>query len=80
MNVNGTDMQNQSARTATKVPNGIAAEEPSPQRIRFMIKKSANTMLEERQDFEVTTHPWLVSMLLKSYDCMLRVALSQGDI
>lgn len=46
MNVSGTEMQNQSARTATKVPNGMAAEEPSPQRIRFMIKKSANTMLK----------------------------------
>lgn len=39
-------MQNQSAKIATKVPNGIAAEEPSPQRMRFMIKKSANTILK----------------------------------
>lgn len=49
MNVSGTDMQNQSARTATKVPNGMAAEEPSPQRIRFMIKKSANTTLQQNK-------------------------------
>lgn len=49
MNVSGTDMQNQSARTATNVPNGIAAEEPSPQRIRFMKKKSANTMLKKKR-------------------------------
>lgn len=47
MNVSGTDMQNQSARTATRVPNGMAAEEPSPQRIRFIIKKSANTTLQK---------------------------------
>lgn len=39
-------MQNQSAKIATKVPNGIAAEEPSPHRMRFMIKKSANTILK----------------------------------
>lgn len=51
MNVNGTEMQNHNARTATKVPNGIAAEEPSPQRIRFMKKKSANTMLKKIQNF-----------------------------
>lgn len=49
MKVSGTDMQNQSARTATKVPNGMAAEDPSPQRMRFMMKKSANTMLKERR-------------------------------
>lgn len=45
-------MQNQSAKIATKVPNGIAAEEPSPQRMRFMIKKSANTILKNRAHLE----------------------------
>lgn len=42
-------MQNQRAKMATRVPKGMAAEEPSPQRIRFMIKKSANTILKDSQ-------------------------------
>lgn len=42
-------MQNQRAKMATRVPKGMAAEEPSPQRIRFMIKKSANTILKDKQ-------------------------------
>lgn len=45
--VRGTEMPNQSARMAIRVPKGMAAEEPSTHRIRFMMKKSANTMLEE---------------------------------
>lgn len=32
---------------ATSVPKGIAAEDPSPQRIRFIMKKSANTILKD---------------------------------
>lgn len=44
-------MPNHRARIATRVPKGMAAEEPSTQRIRFIRKKSANTILrgEERQ-------------------------------
>lgn len=45
MKVSGTEIQNQSANIATRVPNGMAAEEPSPQRIRFITKKSAKTTL-----------------------------------
>lgn len=32
---------------ATRVPKGMAAEEPSPHRIRFITKKSANTTLSK---------------------------------
>lgn len=53
INVRGTDMQNQRANMATNVPNGIAAEDPSPQRIRFIIKKSANTILKDTIGFWV---------------------------
>lgn len=44
----GTEIPNHRAKMATRVPKGIAAEEPSTQRIRFMRKKSANTILGER--------------------------------
>ena len=43
--VSGTEIQNQRANMATRVPNGMAAEEPSPHRIKFITKKSANTTL-----------------------------------
>ena len=46
-------MQNQRANMATNVPKGIAAEDPSPHRIRFIIKKSANTILKD------TTGVWV---------------------
>lgn len=42
----GTEIPNHRAKIATRVPKGIAAEEPSAQRIRFIKKKSANTILE----------------------------------
>lgn len=45
MNVRGTEIQNHRANMATRVPNGMAAEEPSPHKIRFITKKSANTTL-----------------------------------
>lgn len=45
MKVRGTEIQNQRANMATRVPNGMAAEEPSPHKIRFITKKSANTTL-----------------------------------
>ena len=48
MKVRGTEIPNHRAKMATKVPKGIAAEEPSTQRIRFIRKKSANTMLGRR--------------------------------
>lgn len=41
----GTEIPNHRAKMATRVPKGIAAEEPSTQRIRFIRKKSANTIL-----------------------------------
>lgn len=45
MKVRGTEIPNHIAKMATKVPKGIAAEEPSTQSIRFIRKKSANTIL-----------------------------------
>lgn len=45
INVRGTEIQNQRANMATRVPKGMAAEEPSPHRMRFITKKSANTTL-----------------------------------
>jgi len=46
--VRGTEIQNHRARMATRVPNGMAADEPSPHKIRFITKKSANTTLNKR--------------------------------
>lgn len=43
--VRGTEMPNHIARIATSVPNGMAADEPSTHKIRFIKKKSTNTML-----------------------------------
>ena len=50
MKVSGTEIQNQSAKMATRVPNGMAAEDPSPHRIKFITKKSANTTLSIDSD------------------------------
>lgn len=47
--VRGTEMPNHSARIATSVPKGIAAEEPSTHRIRFIRKKSTNTILQKHK-------------------------------
>lgn len=44
----GTEIPNHSAKMATRVPKGIAAEEPSTQRIRFIRKKSAKTILGDK--------------------------------
>lgn len=41
----GTEIPNHRAKIATRVPKGIAAEEPSTQSIRFIRKKSAKTIL-----------------------------------
>lgn len=49
MKVRGTEIPNQRAKMATRVPKGIAAEEPSTQRIRFIRKKSANTILGKKR-------------------------------
>lgn len=45
MKVRGTEIPNHRAKMATKVPKGMAAEEPSTQRIKFIRKKSAKTIL-----------------------------------
>ena len=45
MNVRGTEMPNQSARIATNVKNGIAAELFSPHNKRFIAKKTMKTNL-----------------------------------
>lgn len=50
MKVRGTEIPNHRAKMATRVPKGIAAEEPSTQRIRFIRKKSANTILQKTWD------------------------------
>lgn len=44
----GTEIPNHRAKMATRVPKGIAAEEPSVHRIKFIKKKSAKTMLEKK--------------------------------
>lgn len=41
----GTEIPNHRAKMATRVPKGIAADEPSTQSIRFIRKKSAKTIL-----------------------------------
>lgn len=46
--VSGTEIPNHIARIATKVPKGMAAEDPFTHRMRFMMKKSAKTMLKNR--------------------------------
>lgn len=54
MKVRGTEIPNHMAKMATKVPKGIAAEEPSTQRIRFIRKKSANTILKNKINNDTT--------------------------
>lgn len=49
--VSGTEIQNQRANMAIRVPKGMAAEDPSPHKIKFITKKSANTTLSrDRED------------------------------
>lgn len=45
MKVRGTEIPNHRAKMATSVPKGMAADEPSTHRIKFIRKKSANTIL-----------------------------------
>lgn len=82
MKVSGTEIQNQSANMATRVPNGMAAEEPSPHRIKFITKKSANTTLSrdrEHCSWRILSErvgssgcvsklePWCLSQLKQTY-------------
>ncbi len=53
--VRGTEMPNHSARMATSVPKGTAAEEPSTHRIRFVKKKSTNTILQKHSILKLHT-------------------------
>lgn len=46
--VSGTEIPNHIARIATKVPKGMAAEEPFTHRMRFIMKKSAKTILKNK--------------------------------
>lgn len=43
--MSGTEIPNHRAKMATRVPKGIAADEPSTHSIRFIRKKSAKTIL-----------------------------------
>lgn len=56
--VSGTEMQNHRANMATRVPKGMAADEPSPHRIRFITKKSANTTLRNTGQSEELSTDW----------------------
>jgi len=47
--VSGTEIPNHIARIATKVPKGMAAEDPFTHRMRFIMKKSAKTILKKDQ-------------------------------
>lgn len=47
--VSGTEIPNHMARIATKVPKGMAAEDPFTHRIRFIMKKSAKTILKKKK-------------------------------
>lgn len=48
--VSGTEIPNHIARIATKVPKGMAAEDPFTHRMRFIMKKSAKTILKKRSE------------------------------
>lgn len=60
--VSGTEIPNHMARIATSVPKGIAADDPFTQRMRFIMKKSAKTILERK--FEIQ-HQKLSRTLLR---------------
>lgn len=53
--VSGTEIPNHMARIATKVPKGMAAEDPFTHRIRFIMKKSAKTILKKKKKRSVNT-------------------------
>lgn len=48
--MSGTEIPNHRAKMATSVPKGMAADEPSTQRIRFIRKKSAKTILWDKKN------------------------------
>lgn len=74
MKVRGTDIPNHRARMATRVPKGIAAEEPSTQRIRFIRKKSANTILKRQRDGQRKHMRWIKA------ECNAKYGYLQGNI
>jgi hypothetical protein len=49
-NVNGIEMNSQSASNASNVPNGTAADDPFVQRSMFVRKNMPKTMLEIKDD------------------------------
>lgn len=59
MKVNGTEIPNHIARIATSVPKGMAADDPFTHRIRFIMKKSAKTILKKNK--QNTTQNFLTS-------------------
>lgn len=72
-------MQNHRASKATSVLKGIAAELPSTQNIRFMMKNKENTMLrrenkinqthvELKMSYKSFTHPGLSMDVSKTFD------------
>lgn len=48
--MSGTEIPNHRAKMATRVPKGMAADEPSTQSMRFIRKKSANTILWDKKN------------------------------
>lgn len=74
MKVRGTDIPNHRAKMATRVPKGIAAEEPSTQRIRFIRKKSANTILKRQRDGQRKHMRWIKA------ECNAKYGHLQGNI
>ena len=54
--VKGTDTPNHKANKATKVKNGIAAEEASYHNTKFMMKKCAKTILESSKQNYIYTY------------------------
>ena len=64
----GTEIPNHRAKMATRVPKGMAAEEPSTQRIKFMRKKSANTMLGKKDGQKIMTQT-MISMCVVQNQC-----------
>lgn len=69
----GTEIPNHSANMATSVPKGMAADEPSTHRIRFIKKKSTNTILQRQPVKCVKT---CVLSFASHYSCFLHGDLS----
>lgn len=77
-NVNGTEIPNHIARIPMRVLKEMAADDPSTQRIRFIMKRSTKTILGRKKCRQETIH--LQENAIIIFDVNVRTFFGGKDI